>query len=84
MIPTTPRKKLTVARLRRYVSQVEWQAERRGIRHNGKPYRTFLGLIIKHHLVQIAPVAVSAAFCVRESLSAGRYISEIPAITMDH
>lgn len=35
-------------------------------------YRIFLGLMIKHHRVQISPVAVRAAFCVRESFSAGR------------
>jgi len=44
----------------------------------------FLGRITKHHLVQIDPVAMSAAFCVRESFSAGRRKSEAPARTTPH
>jgi hypothetical protein len=32
----------------------------------------FRGLMIKHHLVQMAPVAKRAAFWVRERDSAGR------------
>lgn len=40
--------------------------------------------MIKHHRVQIAPVAVKAAFCVRESFSAGRQKSDTPARTIDH
>lgn len=44
----------------------------------------FLGLMIKHHRVQINPVAVRAAFWVRESFSTGRYMSEMPARTIDH
>jgi hypothetical protein len=43
-----------------------------------------LGLIIKHHLVQIRPVAVRAPFCVKLSFSAGRAKSLIPAITSAH
>jgi hypothetical protein len=35
-------------------------------------YRIFLGLMIKHHRVQISPVAVRAAFWVRERFSTGR------------
>jgi len=35
-------------------------------------YMIFLGLMIKHHRVQIRPVQVRATFCVRESFSAGR------------
>ena len=42
------------------------------------------GLIIRHHLVQIAPVHVRAKFWVRESFSAGRARSAIPAKTRDH
>lgn len=38
----------------------------------------------KHHLVQIAPVQTSAAFCERERDSAGRAKSEIPARTRPH
>lgn len=53
-------------------------------RGDDKTYRTFLGLIIRHHLVQIAPVAMRAAFCVRDSLSAGRAMSERPAKTRTH
>lgn len=60
MIPTQPRKKLTVAR------------------------RTFRGLMTKHQRVQMRPVAVRAAFCVNDSLSAGRAKSEIPAMTIAH
>ena len=36
-----------------------------------RAYKIFLGLMIKHHLVQIRPVAVRAIFCVRESFSGG-------------
>lgn len=50
----------------------------------GETHKMFFGLMIKHHRVQIIPVAVRARFCVRESFSAGRYISPIPAITIDH
>jgi hypothetical protein len=44
----------------------------------------FLGLMTKHHLVQIEPVAINAMFCVRESLSAGRRKSDAPARTTPH
>lgn len=47
-------------------------------------YRTLRGLMIKHQRVQIAPVAIRAAFWVRESFSAGRAKSETPAITRAH
>jgi len=47
-------------------------------------YRTFLGLMIKHHLVQIIPVAVRATFCVKESFSTGRAKSDMPARTSAH
>lgn len=40
--------------------------------------------MIKHHLVQIAPVAVSARFCTSESFSAGLAKSLIPARTRAH
>lgn len=40
--------------------------------------------MIRHHLVQIRPVVVSAAFCVTESFSAGRAKSEMPANTSPH
>jgi hypothetical protein len=40
--------------------------------------------MIKHQRVQMAPVAVRAPFCVRESFSAGRWKSEIPAMTRAH
>lgn len=55
-----------------------------GKREEGSAYRTFLGLMIKHHRVQMIPVAVRAAFWVRESFSAGRARSEIPAKTSAH
>jgi hypothetical protein len=38
----------------------------------------------KHHLDQIDPVAISARFCVRESLSAGRTKSDAPVRTTPH
>lgn len=44
----------------------------------------FLGLMIKHQRVQMAPVAVRAAFWVRERDSAGRAKSETPARTRAH
>ncbi len=44
----------------------------------------FFGLMIKHHRVQIAPVAVRATFWVRESFSAGRVKSAIPEMTIPH
>jgi len=47
-------------------------------------YNTFFGLITKHHLVQIAPVAIKATFCVIESFSAGRRKSLAPASTTPH
>ncbi len=40
--------------------------------------------MIKHHRVQMRPVQVRAMFWVRESFSAGRAKSEIPAMTMAH
>lgn len=40
--------------------------------------------MIKHHLVQILPVAVNARFCVKESFSAGRKKSLTPARTRAH
>lgn len=50
----------------------------------GQTYRTFLGLMTKHQRVQMRPVQVRAMFWVRESFSAGRYKSEMPAMTIDH
>src|SRR5690606_945387 len=47
-------------------------------------YSQFLGLIIKHHRVQMRPVQVRAMFWVTESFSAGRAKSEMPAITSAH
>ena len=47
-------------------------------------YKMFLGLMIKHHRVQIRPVAVRATFWVTESFSAGRAKSETPARTRHH
>lgn len=44
----------------------------------------FLGLMTKHHLVHITPVAVSAKFCVSERFSTGRAKSLAPASTSDH
>ncbi len=51
-----------------------WVRKKAGMGNQGelKTYRTLRGLMIKHHLVQIAPVAVRATFWVRESFSAGR------------
>lgn len=37
-----------------------------------------------HQRVQMAPVAMRAPFCVRESFSAGRWKSDIPAMTRPH
>ena len=53
-------------------------------KESGISYSTFRGVITKHHLVQIAPVAISAAFCVSESDSAGLARSLMPARTMHH
>lgn len=47
-------------------------------------YNRFRGLIMKHHLVQIMPVATSAMFCERLSDSGGRKKSETPARTTPH
>ncbi len=44
----------------------------------------FRGLMMKHHLVQIAPVHISAMFCVSESSLAGRVKSDAPASTSPH
>lgn len=44
----------------------------------------FLGLMMKHHLVQMMPVAVKARFWVRDRFSAGRDRSLMPARTMAH
>src|SRR5207248_5027888 len=44
----------------------------------------FFGLMTKHHLVQIEPVAIRARFCVMESLSAGRTKSAAPARATPH
>ena len=44
----------------------------------------FFGIITKHHLVQIEPVAIKAKFCVIDSFSAGRKKSEAPAATTPH
>lgn len=46
--------------------------------------KTFLGLMIKHHRVQMAPVAMSARFCWRERFWAGRKKSDTPASTSPH
>lgn len=94
-MPTHPRKKLTVASLihpRTFVISLKtynvwnYNNDRRGEfeGNSGESYRTFLGLMIKHHLVQIAPVAVKARFCVRERFSAGRERSLMPAMTRAH
>lgn len=47
-------------------------------------YRTFRGLMIKHQRVQMRPVQVRAKFWVKESFSAGRAKSAIPAMTIAH
>jgi hypothetical protein len=44
----------------------------------------FFGLMTKHHLIQIEPVAIRARFCVMESFSAGRTKSDAPAMTTPH
>jgi hypothetical protein len=44
----------------------------------------FFGLMTKHHLIQIEPVAIKAMFCVMESFSAGRTKSDAPAMTTPH
>lgn len=78
--PTHPRKKLTAARLE------DWGVSRRSRKGSlgSGTYRTLRGLIIRHQRVQIAPVAIKAQFWVRESFSAGRLKSEIPAMTRAH
>jgi len=50
----------------------------------GYAYSRFLGLIIKHHRVQIVPVAVRARFWVMDREEAGRAKSDMPARTKDH
>ena len=47
-------------------------------------YKMFLGLMTKHQRVQIAPVAISARFWVRERDSAGRAKSDMPVSTTPH
>lgn len=47
-------------------------------------HKRFRGLMTKHHLVQMRPVAINAAFCVRERDSAGRAKSAAPARTRPH
>jgi hypothetical protein len=79
MTPTQPTKKLTVARL----SVCQCPIRRRWGAGEGT-HRTFLGLMIRHQRVQMAPVAVRAAFWVSESVSAGRQKSETPARTRAH
>lgn len=49
-----------------------------------RTYRTLRGLMIRHQRVQMAPVAIRAQFWVRDSFSAGRLKSEIPAMTRAH
>ena len=39
---------------------------------------------MRHQRVQISPVQVSARFCVKDSFSAGRAKSEMPAMTSAH
>lgn len=51
---------------------------------SGGTYNIFLGLMTKHHRVQMAPVHMSAKFWVRESDSAGRAKSAAPARTSPH
>jgi len=50
----------------------------------GSAYSRFLGLIMKHHRVQIVPVAVRARFWVMDREEAGRAKSDMPARTKDH
>lgn len=47
-------------------------------------YSIFCGRMTKHHRVQIEPVAMSAAFWVRDNFSAGRKKSDAPARTTPH
>ena len=49
-----------------------------------KSYSRFLGLMTKHHRVQIAPVAIRARFCESDRLSAGRVKSLAPARARHH
>lgn len=44
----------------------------------------FFGLMTKHHLVQMEPVAIRARFCVKDNFSAGRRKSVAPARTTPH
>jgi hypothetical protein len=57
--PTQPRKKLTAARLES--SQSEY-FDLRCMLFQVKSYSILRGLMMKHHRVQMAPVAISAAF----------------------
>ena len=49
-----------------------------------RSYSIFFGLMTKHHLVQIVPVATKAAFVFNDNLSAGLKKSVAPARTTPH
>ena len=82
MTPTQPRKKLTAASLPLVSGLSQTSKQENVVR--GATYKMFRGLIIKHHRVHMAPVAVRATFCVRESLSAGLQKSLTPVRTIAH
>lgn len=63
-------------------SEISWSQQNRVDR--SRTYRTLRGLIIRHQRVQMAPVAIRAQFWVKDSFSAGRLKSEIPAMTRAH
>lgn len=63
----------TYAPLRRRVSEIREKA-----------YSMFLGVMTKHHRVQMRPVHISEKFCAKDSFSAGRARSEMPARTRAH
>ena len=77
-VPTQKRKKLTVAKLEDLVSFYHLSTRK------DATHKIFRGLMTKHHLVQMQPVAIKAKFCVRDKFSAGRAKSATPARTMPH
>lgn len=93
-VPTQNRQKLTAAKLNgcqpkgHDFSQcaIEAQSATEGTRveDSDNTYNIFWGLITKHHLVQIEPVAIKARFWVSDSFSAGLKKSPTPARTTPH
>lgn len=91
IVPTTAKQALTAAKLEFLVSYFDNNSRTTHIciyatppEASAQTYSMFFGLITKHHLVQILPVAIKAAFWDRESFSAGRRKSAAPARTTPH